>query len=172
LDQELANNHKHYCTQESLKKMKNKKAVDVLNNLLTINNDRIEGYETAAKETEEQDLKSLFSQFSATSKKCKQELANEVNRLGGTPAEGTLTTGKFFRVWMDVKAALSGKYRKAILESCEYGEDVAKDTYVKALEGNSENLNAVQQIMIQAQKTLLAADHDRVKSMRDLVETD
>lgn len=73
---------------------------------------------------------------------------------------------------MDVKAALSGKDRKAILESCENGEDLAKDTYVKALEDNSENLNAVQQIMIQAQKTLLAADHDRVKSMRDLVEID
>jgi uncharacterized protein (TIGR02284 family) len=86
LDQELANNHKHYCTQENLKKMKNKKEVDILNNLLTINNDRIEGYETAAKETEEQDLKSLFSQFSVTSTKCKQELANEVNRLGGPPA--------------------------------------------------------------------------------------
>jgi hypothetical protein len=32
----------------------------VLNTLIIINNDRIEGYETAAKETEEQDLKVLF----------------------------------------------------------------------------------------------------------------
>jgi hypothetical protein len=32
----------------------------VLNTLITINNDRIEGYETATKETEEQDLKTLF----------------------------------------------------------------------------------------------------------------
>ena len=151
--------------------MESKKTIDVLNTLITINNDRIEGYETASKETEEQDLKTLFAQFSSTSQKCKQELNTEVSKLGGTPAEGTLATGKFFRVWMDVKAAITGKDRKAILNSCEFGEDVAKDTYNKALENDLENLNAEQQIMIKAQQTLLKADHDKVKSMRDTLAT-
>ncbi len=48
------------------------KAIEVLNSLITINNDRIEGYETASKETEEHDLKTLFAQFISTSRKCKQ----------------------------------------------------------------------------------------------------
>lgn len=152
--------------------MENEKTIDVLNTLITINNDRIEGYETASKETEEQDLKTLFAQFSSTSQKCKQELETEIIKLGGEPTEGTKTTGKFFRVWMDVKAALTGKDRKAILNSCEYGEDVAKDTYKKALENDLEDLNAEQQTMIRAQHTLLKADHDQVKSMRDLVLAD
>ena len=86
--------------------MEKEKTIEVLNKLITINNDRIEGYETASKETEEQDLKTLFAHFTAASQKCKQELADEVSKLGGTAAEGTLTIGKFFRVWMDVKAAL------------------------------------------------------------------
>lgn len=151
--------------------MHNENKIEVLNTLITINNDRIVGYETAAKETEEQDLKTLFAQFSATSQKCKQELSNEVSKLGGTPTEGTLTTGKFFRVWMDVKAALTGKDRKSILNSCEYGEDAAKDTYKKALENNEDNLSAEQYSMIKAQHILLVADHNKVKSMRDaLVE--
>lgn len=151
--------------------MHNDNKIEVLNTLITINNDRIEGYETAAKETEELDLKTLFAQFSYTSQKCKQELSNEVTKLGGTPAEGTLTTGKFFRVWMDVKAALTGKDRKAILNSCEYGEDIAKETYKKVLENDLENLNAEQHSMIKAQHTLLVADHDKVKSLRNaLVE--
>jgi uncharacterized protein (TIGR02284 family) len=151
--------------------MDNDKQIEVLNTLITINNDRIEGYETAAKETEELDLKTLFAQFTYTSQKCKQELSNEVTKLGGTPAEGTLTTGKFFRVWMDVKAALTGKDRKAILNSCEYGEDIAKETYKKVLENDLENLNAEQHSMIKAQHTLLVADHDKVKSLRNaLVE--
>ena len=149
--------------------MENEKTIAVLNTLITINNDRIEGYETASKETEEQDLKTLFAHLTATSKKCKQELTNEVSKLGGTAAEGTLTIGKFFRVWMDVKAALTGKDRKAILNSCEYGEDQAKDTYEKALENDKENLSMEQQTMIKAQHALLRADHDKVKSMRDLV---
>ena len=152
--------------------MENEKTIAVLNTLITINNDRVEGYETASKETEEQDLKTLFAHFAATSQKCKQELTNEVSKLGGTVAEGTLTIGKFFRVWMDVKAALTGKDRKAILNSCEYGEDIAKDTYAKALVNDVENLNVEQQIMIKAQHTLLKIDHDKVKSMRDLAMTD
>ncbi|KOY84555.1 hypothetical protein AD998_20395 [bacterium 336/3] len=151
--------------------MEKEKTIEVLNTLITINNDRIEGYETATKETEEQDLKTLFAQFSATSLKCKTELKIEVSKLGGTSAEGTTTSGKFFRVWMDVKAALTGKDRKAILNSCEYGEDMAKDTYEKALKNDAENLSAEQQTMIKEQHTLLVADHDRVKSMRDALVT-
>lgn len=109
----------------------------------------------------------MFAQFSATSEKCNTELKNEVSKLGGTPAEGTTVSGKFFRVWMDVKAALTRKDRKTILNSCEYGEDIAKETYQKALEDDLENLNTEQQNMIKAQHTLLVADHDKVKMMID-----
>ena len=152
--------------------MENEKTIAVLNTLITINNDRIEGYETAAEEAEEQDLKTLFAHFSSTSKACKQELTNEVSKLGGTAAEGTLTAGKLHRVWMDVKAAITGKDRKAILNSCESGEEFAKDTYEKALKNDAENLSAEQQTMIKAQHTLLNADHDKIKSMRDLQKAD
>lgn len=151
--------------------MENEKTIDVLNKLITINNDRIEGYDTAAKETEEQDLKTLFAQFTSTSQQCNADLIDEVIKLGGKPAEGTKTTGKFFRVWMDVKAAITGKDRKAILNSCEYGEDVAKDTYEKVLENDSEHLNSEQQTMVKAQHTLLKADHDKVNTMIEAWET-
>ena len=68
---------------------------------------------------------------------------------------------------MDVKAALTGKDREAILNSCEYGEDVAKDTYEKALKNDAEDLTAELITIIKAQHTLLVADHDKVKAMRD-----
>ena len=73
---------------------------------------------------------------------------------------------------MDVKAALTGKERKAILNSCEYGEDIAKDTYEKALNNDIENLNVEQQTMLKAQHTLLKADHDKEKFMRNLAMVD
>lgn len=78
--------------------MENEKPIEVLNALITINNDRIEGYETASKETDEQDLKTLFAHFILTSQKCKQELVSQVYALGGEPSEGTKISGKFFRV--------------------------------------------------------------------------
>lgn len=150
--------------------MEKDKTIDVLNSLVTINNDRIEGYETASKETEEHDLRSLFAQFISTSQKCKQELVREVQKLGGEVAEGTKTSGKFFRTWMDVKAALTGKDRKAILNSCEYGEDKALETYGDALDNDLEHLSAEHQTMINAQKLQLKADHDHVKALRDALK--
>jgi uncharacterized protein (TIGR02284 family) len=151
--------------------METEKTIDVLNKLVTINNDRIEGYQTASEETEEQDLKALFQQFIDTSQKCRRELVNEVNRLGGEVAEGTKTTGKFFRVWMDVKAALTGKDRKAIIDSCEYGEDVAKSTYEEVLQDDMASLSLQQQTIIRDQYMLIKADHDKVKSMKEMVNS-
>lgn len=137
------------------------KTIDVLNMLIEINNDRIEGYETASKETDENELKTLFAGFIATSKKCKQELVQQVLNLGGTPEEGTRITGKFFRVWMDVKAALTNKDRKAILNSCEYGEDVAVKTYDKAL-SDSGNVSSITYELIESQYILIKNDHNRI----------
>lgn len=148
--------------------MEKEKAIGVLNSLITINNDRIEGYETASKETEESDLETLFAQFISTSQECKEELEMEVTRMGGEVAEGTKTSGKFFRAWMDVKAALTGKDRKAILNSCEYGEEKAQETYEDALENGLEHLSGEQHTMITAQKSLLKADLEHVK---DLIST-
>ena len=151
--------------------METEKTIDVLNELITINNDRIEGYKTASDETEEQELKTLFAQFISTSQKCKSELVTQVNKLGGEIAEGTKTSGKFFRVWMDVKAAITGKDRKAILNSCEMGEDVAKGTYENVLSDDFDKLTAELQTVIRQQYALIKADHDEVKFMRDSLVT-
>lgn len=147
--------------------MNKEKAIEVLNTLVEINNDRIVGYETASKETNEADLKSLFSNFQQTSQRCKAELVSEVQQLGGKPEEGTRTSGKFYRAWMDIKAALTGKDRKAILNSCEYGEDVAVATYDKVLKDDCDELTTQQRNMVKDQYRLIKADHDRVRNLRD-----
>jgi uncharacterized protein (TIGR02284 family) len=145
--------------------MENKEKVDILNNLLEINNDRIEGYTHASKETEEMDLKSLFSQLSAASYKNKLELTDEITKMGGKPVEGTRNTGKLYRAWMDVKAALTNKDRKSILNSCEYGEDVAVKNYEDALKDmttGSELYNKINNQFI-----TIKDGHNKVKKLRD-----
>ncbi len=147
--------------------MENQKSIDALNKLVEINNDRVEGYETAAKETSDTDLKSLFAGLQATSQDNLSELHAEVTRLGGKPEDGTRVTGKFFRAWMDVKAALAGNERKAILESCEFGEDKALEVYEDVLENANGNLSDSQRQLATNQQQRLRADHDRVKALRD-----
>jgi uncharacterized protein (TIGR02284 family) len=146
--------------------MENSKNIDALNKLIEINNDRIEGYQTASKEAKDTDLISLFGDLAATSQKNVSELSSEVTRLGGTPEEGTRVTGKFFRAWMDVKAAFTGNDRHAILESCEFGEDKALETYESVLEDGAD-LSAENRALVVNQQTALRAEHDRVKALRD-----
>lgn len=142
-----------------------KKSVKALNALVVINNDRIEGYERAAKETEDADLKELFTSMANDSHKHKAELLAEVVGFDGEPAEGTTASGKIYRAWMDVKAALSGKDRKAILASCEFGEDAALEVYKEALE--SDELPATSRSMVSKQRDLIQSSHNKIKAMRD-----
>lgn len=146
--------------------MENQKTVDSLNKLIEINNDRVDGYDTASKETDSVALKSLFSGLSATSSSNLSELKAEVNRLGGTAEEGTRVTGKFFRAWMDLKAAFTGNDTHAILSSCEFGEDTALDVYEEVLD-NGNDLTVEQRAMIIRQQSNLTTDHNKVKSLRD-----
>ena len=87
----------------------NERITDVLNTLVEINNDRIEGYGHAADETDESDLKGLFYAMAAKSRVLNSQLTTEVRKYGGKPTESTTTLGKVFRAWMDFKAALTGK---------------------------------------------------------------
>lgn len=144
----------------------NEKIVDVLNTLIQINNDRIDGYGHAEKETDESDLQKLFNGMGAKSRMINNLLANEVRKYGGQPTDSTTTLGKVFRVWMDFKATLTGKDRKAILTSCEFGEDAAQVTYADAIKKGSELPLDIIALIID-QKAQLSEDHNRVKSLRD-----
>jgi uncharacterized protein (TIGR02284 family) len=144
---------------------KEEKSISVLNDLVIINNDRVEGYERAAKETEDSELKDVFNSMANESRKHKAELLSEVVELDGEPKEGTSTSGKFYRVWMDVKAALAGKDRKAILASCEFGEDAALGAYRDALK--SDELSSDCRTIISKQEADLKKSHDKIKAMRD-----
>lgn len=145
--------------------METDKTIKVLNNLIEINSDRIEGYSSAVKETDDTSLKTLFNKFKETSEICQSKLAAEVRHLGGDIVEGTRISGKFFRAWMDFKAALTGNNKTLILESCEYGEDVIKHTYEDTLEKYSRDLTLEQVSLIKTQYNLLKADHDEIKRL-------
>ncbi len=100
-------------TDDALLKTNNmniEKSIEVLNTLIEIINDRITGYETAGEEAEEPDLKLLFSQFAKTSRKFKEELVTEIQKLGGIPTQETKAEGKVFRAWMEFKTVVTAHH--------------------------------------------------------------
>lgn len=148
---------------------KQEELVGVLNDLIRINNDRIVGYERAIKESKDKDvdLIAIFNEMADQSRKYAAELVQEVGRLGGDAASDTTLSGKVYRVFMDLKAAITGKDRESILGSCEYGEDVAQRAYEAALESDAYMNTEIRQ-MITEQKSKLKTSHDLIKKYRDL----
>lgn len=147
----------------------NKEAITVLNDLLRINSDRIEGYEKAAseiKELSDSDLKSLFYMMAEESRRYKTTLTEAVTRLGGEPATATSAAGDIYRVWMDVKAAFSGDDALAALQSCEFGEDNALKAYRNALKQDITWPIGTREIL-ESQYASLKASHDKIKRLRD-----
>jgi uncharacterized protein (TIGR02284 family) len=141
--------------------------IEVLNDLIQINNDRIEGYEKALKELkdEDADLKALFSSMISESHEIRLALGTEVNALGGDMESSTTTSGKIYRAWMDVKAVFTGYDRHTVLANCEAGEDAAQRAYRTALE--DEDLPAYLREMVVEQQATLKASHDQIKALRD-----
>lgn len=147
--------------------METKDVIKELNGLIQINNDRIEGYQTAADEAKDADLKSLFARFADKSRGYKNELTNLVRTNGGEPAEGTTTSGKVYRAWMDVKAALASDNRKAVLSNCEFGEDAALEAYRSVTESKEMTIPANVRDILSRQLGELKSAHDEIKSLRD-----
>ena len=145
------------------------KLANILNDLIRINHDRVVGYEKAVEELkdEDADLKTLFQRYITESRQYAQELTQEVGRLGGDPAEGTTNSGKIYRVWMDLKAAITGKDRKTILDNCEFGEDAAQKAYDLALNSDVDLEPSIRDLIVR-QKATLKVGHDEVKRLRDL----
>src|ERR1700712_4844652 len=90
---------------------------EILNDLIAINNDRIEGYNKAVNEVEtaDVDLKVFFGKMTTQSREIIAELQALVNQLGGEIENGTTISGKVYRVWMDVKSKITGNHRKNAL---------------------------------------------------------
>jgi uncharacterized protein (TIGR02284 family) len=143
--------------------------IEVINDLIKINYDRIEGYRKAAEESKSFDteLHSVFQRMADESRLNVSSLTKHVRELGGEAENGSTAMGKIYRAWMDVKATFTGSDKTSILASCEYGEDQAQKAYKEALEGD-EGLDAETRELIISQKAILKESHDDIKRMRDL----
>lgn len=148
--------------------MENKACIDALNDLIQINNDRIEGYEKAVeelKDDKDSDIKQLFSEMAANSHDYKNELSNLVVEYGGEPATSSTASGKIYRAWMDVKAFFTGGDRHTVLSNCEGGEDAAQKAYQMALD--DDDVMQKTKDLIAKQKASLKVAHDKIKTLRD-----
>lgn len=146
------------------------KKIDLLNEAIEINNDRIKGYEKAieiAADANLRELQTLFKSYIEQSQQFIMELKPLLKQYHVEPESGTNLTGKIFRIWMDIKSAISPSISQAILDTCERGEDEFKETYKEIIsESLDDYRNLVDILQMQLSKQIEA--HQHIKELRDL----
>ncbi|OGX87594.1 hypothetical protein BEN48_11405 [Hymenobacter glacialis] len=105
-----------------------------LNELLYFVNDRIEGYQHAADETQDTQMRSYYKQLVGQSQQFANQLNAYLGQQGRRRQDSTTFKGKFYRAWMDAKAVVTGFDEQAILGSNIYGEEWALKAYEEALD--------------------------------------
>ena len=141
--------------------------VSALNDLIRINNDRITGYKKRMDITLDDDLDDLFAQFIYESHQNIDELTRYIYRLGGKPADGTTLSGKFYHAWMDFKSTPYRQSRQTMLDYCEYGEDVAKSAYQKAIDDKEIDWDKKIVYLLRMQHDDLKVSHKMIMELRD-----
>ncbi len=144
------------------------KSLEVLNDLIEINNDRVAGFTHAAKELDEtdEDLKVIFQKLRNESRENVHELGTTINKNGGEVEMGMSGSGALHRFWLEVKTTFSGHDRETILQECERGEDAIKKAYQTALSPENALPPEFTDIILRQQQGVIAA-HDQIKALRD-----
>jgi uncharacterized protein (TIGR02284 family) len=147
------------------------KTLELLNDLILINNDRIEGYEKSLKELKENgehlEWEPMFLRFIDDSRRYKMEIGTEIQALGKDIEQGTSASGKLHRAWIAVKETFTGHDEHNLLEEIERGEDAIINTYEDAL--NDDILPAYIIDILDEQLQEIMDAHDEIKSLRDSV---
>ncbi|WP_426058435.1 PA2169 family four-helix-bundle protein [Hymenobacter sp. B1770] len=129
---------------------------DALHELLLFVNDRVAGYQRAADESKDAELQSYYKHLMQQSKDFSRKLNLYLGEQDGGSETSTTLKGKFYRAWMDSKAAITGYSETAILGSNVYGEEWALKAYEEALQNKSLNWalrSEIQRQYTQSQKT-------------------
>ncbi|HSS98676.1 MAG TPA: PA2169 family four-helix-bundle protein [Terriglobales bacterium] len=139
-------------------------AISVVENLIETCRDGEKGYQDAASHVKRTDLKTFFTEQGSQRARFADELQLELSKLGKPEKkESGSVGGAMHRAWIDTKVAMGGG-DKTILESVEKGEDTAKESYQKAMNGALPG-NVLEIVRRQASSVMNA--HDRVRDLRD-----
>lgn len=142
--------------------------VSTLQTLTTTLIDSINGYEEAAKDTDNPRFQEIFRDRANERRKVADELRSEIRRLGGDPPEDGSFMGKAHQSWMDLKAAITGRDDQRILNSVEAGEDYLKEKFEAALD-DAELSSETRQAVERAYQSVRAG-HDQMSQLKHGME--
>ena len=143
----------------------NADTLDAVQDLIKINIDSHEGFNSAADQLQDSPQLAQFFRECATER---QANANELSGIVGANAEkpedsGTIR-GTVHRWWLEIRGALQSGDEHAVLAEAERGEDAIKHRYEDLLKNTAGS--AVNDVL-QRQYAGVKRRHDQIRAMRD-----
>jgi uncharacterized protein (TIGR02284 family) len=144
--------------------------ISVLNTLIATTIDSITGYEDSATNLDNERLREIFRQRANERQQVVEDLRSEVRRLGGEPEEGGTFLGKAHQRFEDLKAAITGRDEKAIINEVERGEDYIKEKFEAAL--NGQELTAESRAVLERAYQSVRSGHDQISRLKHGLQTE
>lgn len=142
--------------------------ISILNTLIATTIDSVEGYTEAAKDSDSGRFGSIFTSRARERREVASRLQQEVVRLGGRAEDdGTMLAGAH-RMFLNLKASMTGHDDKAIVNEVEAGEDHIKAKFEDAL-GDRQLSPEVRQL-IEACYASVKAGHDEMRDIKHAMQ--
>jgi uncharacterized protein (TIGR02284 family) len=142
--------------------------ITTLNTLTATLIDSVTGYEDAASNSEAGRFAQMFRDRANERQQCVEDLRAEVRRLGGNPEDDGSFMGKTHQRFLDLKAAITGRDEKAIINEVERGEDYLKEKFETAL--NSGHLSGESRSVVERVFQSVRSGHDQMSHLKHGME--
>jgi uncharacterized protein (TIGR02284 family) len=142
--------------------------ITILNTLIATTIDSIDGYEESAKNIEGDRFRQLFRERADERQRVVESLREEVRRLGGNPEDDGSFLGAAHRRFEDLKAAITGKDEKSIINEVERGEDYIKAKFEAALK--DDELTGECRAAVEQAYQSVRAGHDQISAIKHGLE--
>lgn len=142
--------------------------ITALNTLTATTIDSVNGYKDSAKNVDSERLRELFRKRADERQKVVEQLRGEVRRLGGNPEDDGSILGKTHQVFEDIKAAVTGRDEKAIINEVERGEDYIKGKYEAALK--TDVLSGECRSVVEQAFKSVRSGHDQISQIKHSME--
>lgn len=143
--------------------------IRTLNALIASVIDSVNGYTEAAKDSESSRFGTLFADRAAERRQVAERLRTEVARLGGNPEDDGTALAGAHRIFINLKAAITHRDDKAIINEVERGEDHLKAKFEDALRDN--DLTPPVRVTIEDMFASVRRGHDEVSQLKHSLET-
>lgn len=144
--------------------------VHVLNSLIETTIDSVDGYERAARETQNGEFRRIFEERAFERRRVLNDLRQEVTRMGGEVEDDGSMLAKAHRSFLKLRDAVVGGDDKQVIDEVERGEDFIKGKYETAM--RDKDLSPPVLETVTRAYDSVKSGHDQISALKHGMQSD